>query len=354
MADGGDQNRSEAATPFKLRRARERGMVARGLDLAFVAVLLGTMAYAAVAGPVLVATLRLTMAHMLRDGIATARDPHAAALLSGQAMRPLFQPLALLGGTLVGLVLLVEIVQLRGLLFSAAPMKPDFTRLNPAAGAKKLLSLRMLKEAVKSVLKMGAYTATAVFAIRGSLAGASGRIIDASTLSGALWAGLVHLLLLFTAIAAGAAMFDQLLARGAFAKQMMMSRREVTRETKDREGDPRIRSKRRQLHTSFVRQAKGMAQLPGSDMLLVNPLHVAVALAYRPGEHLAPVVTAKGAERQAAMLRRAAMLYGVPVIHVPQLARALFRECELNQSIGAEHYRPVADLYHKLSEANHA
>ena len=73
------------------------------------------------------------------------------------------------------------------------------------------------------------------------------------------------------------AILDQILVRGEFTKQMRMSHREVTREHKEREGDPRIRQKRKQLHKEYASQSQGMGNLPGSDMLIVNPEHYARA-----------------------------------------------------------------------------
>ena len=248
------------------------------------------------------------------------------------------------------MVLLVEIVQLRGLVFSATPLKPDFTRLNPAKGLKRLLSVRMLKEAAKSIFKMTIYALIAWLAVRAALAGAASRVTDAAKLAEALDHGAMRLLLLFILAAAGFAVIDQLLARGEFAKQMKMSRREVTREHKEREGDPRLKAKRKQLHAAYARQAKGLGNLPGSDMLIVNPRHIAVALAYRAREHVAPVVTAIGADRHALQLKAAAARLGIPIFEQKQLARALFKDSEMGREIASHHYHAVAEFYFKRGE----
>lgn len=348
--EGQEQNRTEQATPFKLKRAREKGMVARGLDLGFLAALLGLIAFVVVAGPKLIAVLAVVMRRTLASGIASATDPQTAVSLAARSLWPVLQPVVLFGGTLIGVVLLVEVVQLRGLLFSATPLKPDFSRLNPAKGFKRLFSVRMLKEAAKSVLKMAVYTTMAYLAVRTAVTGSTTHVADAGTLAQALDNGAKRLLLLFILAAAGLTIIDQVLARGEFAKQMRMSKREVTREHKEREGDPRLKTKRKQIHAAFAKQAKGLGNLPGSDLMIVNPRHVAIAFAYRPGENTAPVVTAFGTDRHALQLKAAARRLGIPIFESRTLARALIKSAAMGREIAPQHYHAVAEFYFKLGE----
>jgi len=348
MAEGQEQNRTETATPFKLKKAREKGMVARGLDLGFVAGLIGLAAFVIVAGAELLSVLAVAMRRALTAGIVGAADPGAATALAAGSLWPVLRPVALFGGTVIAVILLVEIVQLRGLMFSATPLKPDFSRINPAKGLKRLFSAHMLKQAAKSILKMATYAIVATLAIRAALAGAGTRITDAPRLVEAIDHAAMRLILLFILAAAGLAVLDQVLARGEFAKQMRMSRREVTREHKEREGDPRIKSKRKQTHAQFARQAQALGNLPGSDMLIVNPRHYAVALAYTPGAGGAPVVTAKGTDRHALQLKAAARRHGIPIVEQRGLASALFRDGEMGREIAPKHYHAVAELYFKL------
>ena len=354
MAEGQDQNRTEQATPFKLQKARERGQVARGLDLGFVAGLVGLAAFALIAGERLIAVLAIEMRRALVSGIATAAEPGAATSLAARSLWPVLQPVVLFGGTVIGVVLLVEIVQLRGLMFSAHPLKPDFSKLNPAKGLKRLFSVRMLKEAAKSVVKMTGYAVMAWLAVRAALAGAAVRVTDAVRLAEALDHGAMRLLFLFILASMAFAVLDQVLARSEFAKQMRMSKRDVTREHKEREGDPRLKSKRKQIHAAFAKQAKGLGQLPGSDMLIVNPHHIAVALAYRPGMQAAPLVTAIGADRHALQLKAAARRLGIPIFEDQPLARALFKDSDMGREIAPHHYQAVAEHYFKLGDAARA
>ena len=354
MSEGQETNRTEQATPYKLKQAREKGMIARGMDLGFVAGLIGLAAFIIVAGPKLLLVLGIEMRRALISGVSSAGNPSAASALAAKSLWPVLQPVALFGGTIISVVLLVEIVQLRGLSFSAQPLKPDFSRINPAKGLKRLFSMKMLKEAFKSIFKMLVYAIVAWLAIRAALAGAGSRITDAAKLAEALDNAAMRLILLFILAASFFAVIDQILSRGEFAKQMRMSKREVTREHKEREGDPRIKSKRKQLHAGFSKQSKALGNLPGSDMLIVNPRHVAIALSYVTGVNSAPLVTAKGRDRHALQLKAEAVRLGIPIFASPKLARALFKECEMGREVSSTHFHAVAELYFKLRETANA
>jgi flagellar biosynthetic protein FlhB len=346
-----EQNKSEEATPFKLQRAREKGSVARGMDLSFFAGLLAFAGFVTIAGEAMIGRLAQMMRRALSAGIRNAGDPQQAVGVVSASYWPGLQPVILLGATILAIVTLLEIIQLRGFMFSAQPLKPDFSRINPAKGLKRLFSMRLVKEALKSVLKMTIYTVVAVLLIRTAISGVGSAINDAVGLTGAMRSAGMRMLWTFIGLAFFFAILDQILARGEFRKQMRMSRREVTRESKEREGDPRLKRKRKQLHAEFVKRTAGLGALPGSDMLIVNPQHIAVALAYdrtRPG---APVVRAKARNLHALMMKRRASQLGIPIFENPPLARALHAECETGAEIGQDHFHAVAELYFKLGAA---
>lgn len=346
--EGQEQNRSEEATPFKLRRARERGQVARSMEVGFVAGLVALASFLTIAGERFAGDLSQLMRSTLVAGIAAAGDPQASTAMISATYGPVLQPLALFGGTVVAIVVLLELVQLRGFIFTGHPLKPDFSRLNPAKGLKRLFSMRMLKETMKSILKAVVYGIAATLVIMGSIEELRAVSFEGDRLAVLLAQSGMQLLFVFIAIAIAFAFLDQVLVRGEFKKQMKMSRREVTREAKDREGDPRIKQKRKQLHEEYAKQSQGIEYLAGSDLVVVNPEHYAVSLRYDPERMKAPSVSAKGRNRFALALRDRAAMLGIPVIRNPPLARALFRDCTPGREIAADHYGAVANLYIEL------
>lgn len=343
-----EQNRSEEATPFKLKRAREKGQVARGMDLGFCGALVGLAGFSLSAGEeTMFALARMTRA-TLKTGIAGVDEAHEAQALIGAIYWSALGPVLAFGFGMILLLVAVEILQLRGVVFSTQPLKPDLSRLNPAKGLKRLFSVRMMKETLKSVLKMAAYGVVAWVVLAGAVETFADALGDARAMAGAIAAAGMKLLFAFIGVALVFAIIDQVIVRGEFAKQMRMSRRELTREVKDREGDPRIRGKRKQLHAEYAKQSGSAGSLPGSDVLVVNPVHYAVALRYEPATMRAPIVAAKGRELLARRLRQEAARLGIPIIHDPQLAHALWTKLVVGGEVNEALYRPVPQLYLRL------
>jgi len=346
MSEGSEQDKSELPTSYKLERARREGSVARGADLGFVSVLAALCAALWLIGERTVTTVM----HAAATGLAAA-DSGLVGLAGAQALTArLVEPVAavvlpVLGGVFA-LVLAIEFVQ-TGPVFSTRAFRLDFNRLNPAAGLKRLFSVRLLIETAKGVLKLALYGAIVGFVAMEAIRAAPS-ITDAGRLAATLGSLTLKLVGAAAAAAAAIALLDQLTARRQFLKKMRMSRREVKREHRDREGDPRLKQRRKELHGQFARTSQSLKGIRGADLVIVNPVHFAVALRYRPGVADAPIVVSRGSHAVALRLRRLAFAYGVPVIVDPPLARDLFRKSALNRPIPEDLFRPVADLYTAL------
>ncbi len=349
MAEPPDQNRSEAPTPFKLQKARERGNVARSIELGFLASLLTIAGYTLIAGEALMATFAQAMRIALTGGFAGAAEPGSAAGLPGDLGRRMIAPVALLGGTMAAVVILLELIQLRGFILTFHPLKPDWSRLNPAKGLRRLFTLRMVRETAKSIVKFALYAAATWAVARWAVTHLADATLDGERLAPTLRAAGLRLIFAFMAVAVGIAILDQILVRGEFVRRMRMSRREVTRESREREGEPRLKRRRKELHRDMVAQGKG--SLSGADLLVVNPEHFAVALRYDDAAMIAPEVVARGRGIHALRLREEAFRRGLPVIPDPPLARALFRACTIGNTVPPDRYAAVADLYIDLHRA---
>lgn len=345
MADG-ELDKSEQPTQFKLQQARRKGLVARGMDLGFLVGLVVLLAYMRITGQAFVQGL----ASGIRDTWISGpqiEDPVAmlavVPLLAGHVSDWLTLFLAILFAS----VLVFELVQ-TGVVFSAKPLTPDFSKLNPAQGLKRLFSMRILLETLKNVLKFAAYVTVALLVVRSKLHGDLGLVVDGRSLA-IFMTGLAGTLLMsFVLVAVVFAAIDQLLSRRMFAKTMRMSRREVKREMRDREGDPRIKQKRKQLHASFVKTSQSIRNLPGADVLVTNPQHLAIALRYDGASMPAPLVVSIGANQVAQRLKRLATAHGIPVVENRTLARALYRSGALDRFVPEACFAPVAGVYNEL------
>jgi flagellar biosynthesis protein FlhB len=133
-----------------------------------------------------------------------------------------------------------------------------------------------------------------------------------------------------------------LLVRWRHLRQLRMSREDLREEMRESEGDPQVKARLRRIRESRARQ-RMMAAIPNAAVVITNPTHFAVALAYQQGEAAAPRLVAKGADEMAARIRAAAEEHGVPIVANPPLARALFR-LEVETEIPPEHWQAVAEI----------
>jgi flagellar biosynthesis protein FlhB len=344
-----DLNKSEQATPFKLTRAREKGAVARGFDLGLLAGLAAAFGALSLMGAALGRALALSGERAFAAAGVIAPTAHATWAFAGSVFYPATQIVVWLAGAAFLTVLTLEFIQ-TGPVFTFEPLKPDFSRLNPSNGFKRVFSLRLVIETGKTLLKLVVYVAIAFFVTQAALANWTPAIRSGEGLAAALRSEGMRLLAFFTLAALAFAILDQLIVRRLFQRRMRMSRRELRREQRDREGDPRIRQRRRQLHRQLTRVAQSLRNVRGADVLITNPTHYAVALKYDPKRMTAPIVVSQLANQLAIRLRKLAFVYGVTIIESPRLARALFLRGEINKPIPESVYREVAEIYIALNK----
>lgn len=344
MAEESEQDKTELATPYKLERARKKGVVARGVDLGFLTGLAALLGYSAIVGP----GLGAAMARAARDawvmGPALTDDPFALLSFAASVSYLVLRPLALLSALIFAVVLLFELVQ-TGFVFSAEPLAPDFSRLSPSNGFKRVFSLRAFIEILKNIAKFFIYTALAVLIVRLVLRSDIASLSDGRALLAHLSSSGLRMLSVFFLGAILFAVIDQLIVRGTFSKRMRMTRRELRREARDREGDPRLKQRRRQLHREFTKARQSLRNLRNADVVVTNPQHIAVALQYEPRTMLAPKIVAVGTDHLAQRLRRLAFFYNIPTVENRPLAQALYYKASLNSTIPDTCFKAVADVY---------
>lgn len=339
-----DFDRTEEATSHKLEQARKQGSVAKSADFTAVAILaamVGTLYASGWDGLKQLARLQQTVfvqaarLDWRADGVAVWMGQLALHLL--HILAPLFLALAITA-------ILVNLLQI-GPLFTVKPLSPDLNRINPATGFKRLFSMRTLYETVKSILKLFILGTVAYFTIRDDIPGLVG--LSAMDVKGyprvllditaALLVKLVFTLLLIAAI-------DYAYTLWEFAKRMRMSRRDVRDESKQREGDPRIRARIRELRKEMLKRSKAINNLPSADVLITNPTHIAVALSYSHGTASAPKLVAKGAGELAHKMRQVASRHCIPVVQNRALARTLFREVDFEGYVPEKLYPQLAKI----------
>lgn len=342
MADE-DFDKSEAASAYKLERAREEGQVPKSQEVT------GTLVMA-----VVIATLHARglegVLHEFRFDSALVQRA-AMARDGAQIMGLLATTLDHLVWSLTPFLLTVMIAAVIGNVLQTGPMfapkalKPDWTRLNPVTGLKQLLSVRTLFHALRSCVKLTLLALVVWYALTDllpqfhHLAALPPRRYVETVLDdmGAIGLRVVIILTLIAAV-------DLLFTRRQFAQRMRMSKREVKDEHKQREGDPRIRQRQRELRQEMARKVGAISKAGGADVIIANPTHLAVALEYRHGQMESPRVVAKGAGALALAIRKVGRSQAVPIVENRPLARALFRQVGIGQHVPPELYADVARI----------
>lgn len=337
------QQKTEKPTAKRLRDARREGQVPRSRELSTAAVV--------GAG---VAAIMLSGGHLSEKGLGMMRE---ALIFDAETLG---HPQDLLGLLFVrltqGMTAIVPILLaclaaallapslLGGWNFAGKAIKPDFSRINPLKGLKRLFSSHGLVELCKAVAKflfVGGIGASYLWVHRDSVMS-----LGAAETGSAVGLSL-HLalgVLMWTTVAiAGIALLDAAYQLVSYKKQLMMSRQEVKDEFKEAEGKPEVKAKIRQMQAQMANR-RMMDKVPTADVVITNPTHYAVALKYEQNGARAPVVVAKGKDEIARMIREVAEANKVPMLSAPPLARALFRSVELDAEIPAALYAAVAQV----------
>lgn len=343
-----DQDKTEQPTPYRLQEARKRGQVPRSADLGGTLVMLAfSVAFAVAAGSVASAFAAALRRCLLLAGNAPVPGRGLAHWVA-VAFAPAGQALAPVALAVVVVAVAGNVLQTGGVM-SGFPLKPDFSRLNPAQAAKRIFGLRTLWELAKLAVKLLLFAAVAWHACgRIGLFVASMATANPAELPWlmrqvfvqvATW--LLLILLLLAAV-------DVLFVRREYLRKLRMSRRDIKDEVKRREGDPAVRGKRRRLAAELLKRSRSLRRVSEADVVMTNPTHVAVALRYRPKSMRAPVVLAKGTDRIAARMRTLAARSGVPMLRSPELARALFKECGIDEPVPPHMFGQLAPVYRWL------
>jgi len=342
MAEQSSQEKTEEATPKRLRDARKKGQVAKSRDLNTIVIL------------IIAFGLILFMRGYIGDQLRTLMQSNFELVTRGElgletivmeGQRTFMTYVKIMGPFLAVIVVVaigVGFFQI-GPIFSAEPMKPQVKRLNAVQNLKNMFKVKTLVELIKNIAKMSLIFLLAYLVVADSLreiVSTVGATPDQSaTLAGQL---VVSFLLKVFVVFIVIALIDLAVQRWEYKKQLRMSKDEVKREYKQDEGDPLIKSIRRQLHQELAMGDTRQA-VRSADAVITNPTELAVAVKYDDKEMVAPQVTAKGQRLFAETIREYAEEFGIPIIQNPPLAWTL-NEIDIGDEIPEELYAAVAEI----------
>ena len=329
--------RNQAPTPKRRRDARRDGRLPRSPEISSAAALLTMVA----TGSAFVPTMLRTMHGELQRSLGDVGDGRVLAkgriLASVGRLATSALPMVLIG-SLVGIM---AILSQGGIVLGSKTSKPSLKHLSLKRGLGKLNPKQAFPQLLKSLAKI-AVLAAAVWGpaqrlwagVRAgrSLTETLGRTGEA--VKSFLW--VAALALAIVAIA------DYIYTRRKLARDLKMTRQEVTDESKLAEGDPRLKSARRRKGFELARR-RSLPPIALADVIVTNPTHYAVALCYEEGSP-APRIIAKGVNASAARIRRQAARHGVPIVEHRPLARALHRQCKVGAYVPAALFDEVVGV----------
>lgn len=335
MPDDADR-KTEPPSKHKLQHARREGQVAVSRELAAACGMLAACAALALGGGRAVEELAALARSCWRGG---------DVQLWQVALTGVSRVVGTVGAAACPVVLLVLALQC-GLRFR---LRADPARLHPVRGLKNMFSRQRLADLVGMLVKLTALLGAGACALGWLLPDVLSCVrcgVDrAPAVTSFLLLRFFGVLLL---VSLTAGVLDWWIQRRRHLKKMRMTRREVQDEHKEQEGDPRQKSERRRVHRQILSGA-GVAGLRRARVVVVNPVHVAVALAYRHGEDEAPWVLVSGTGSAARRIRDAAMRLDVPVVQQVALARAL-RLVEPGDEIPENLYHATAEVIRSLED----
>ncbi len=338
--DSGEK--TEEATPHKLREARKKGQIAKGKDITGAALLFASFYTLQATGGFVWDNMVKISKHTYDQIPYEFSIPIVGKILSDAMLTMLIAVGPIFGVTML-VAIFIESLQ-TGFLLTLEPLMPKLEKLNPIEGFKKFFSMKQYVELLKSILKM----VVVIWLLYGALKEKFYLVLESQSMSltqiistvADIVMTVVTRLGIFYVIMAALDFFYQ---KYEHNKEMKMSMKEIKDEYKRLEGDPMIKQRQRDAARQMA-QGRQMGAVPGADVVVTNPIHIAVALEYKANMMKAPIVVAMGKRMVAREIRRIAEEHYIPIIENPPLAQALFKTATAGAEVPAEHYKAVAEI----------
>lgn len=358
MAEGPDkEERTESATPQRKEEARQKGQVAKSMELTSSTMfLIGLTTIWAIFPSIFVELSNIMEAafkllgdrcwsidpgHTLTD--TNIHHPVATIQFMGidvvKRIAKVFAPFMIV---MFVSALAINLVQV-GFLISGESLIPKFDRINVVKGVTRMVSTKTIVMFLQSMLKIFLVGYVLYITMRGEqdTIMAIGVMPIKSAISEItrimFKMGIRAAIFLFTLSA-----FDYIYQRWEYEKNLRMTKQEIKQETKQHEGDPQIKSRIRGIQREMA-QRRMMEEVPTASVVITNPTHIAVALKYDVGDDNAPSIVAKGERIVAERIKEIAREHNVPIVEDKPLARVLYK-LELGQEIPAMLYKAVAEI----------
>lgn len=342
MSDESDDgDKPYEATDRKLEEARKQGQFPYSGDLVTAAAYAGFTIFAAILGGSALVAAGEVFQTILAEGLRAGPDATIAMRDLRDALLALVFPAAGWFAVPAALALLAVVGQ-GGPVFAPARMAPAWHKISPLSTLRQRFGISGLVEFGKGLVKSTLFAVVLGYYLAGALPGiVAAAALDVRQVVVFLLDATVDVVTLATAVALAVGLFDLFWQRFNHSQRHRMSRKEMEDEMREAEGDPMLKSQRRQAGIAIALN-QAAAAVPKADVVIVNPTHYAVALSWDRGGGRAPVCVAKGTDDVALHIRKLAAEHGVPVRSDPPTARALHAAVAVGQEVPRAHFRAVA------------
>ena len=350
---GGSDNKSEKPTARRIRKAREKGQVARSKEVSSAAVLLGGLLMLLFFGQTILDALAHEMRQLLNFRVPSdITIEYLASITSSGGTRVVIILVPIL--LVITLCSVIANVAQGGLVFSAQPLGLHFEKLLPNKGLSRIFSKNGLVELLKSLVLLIAVAVLSYQVISKHLA-LYPRMILMDIRQILYWTAtisydvFIRVAVMLLVLAIG----DYFFQRYRFMEQLKMTKQEIKEEFKETEGDPTTKGRIRRIQREMARK-RMMADVPTADVIITNPTHYSVALAYKVDSMDAPRVVAKGVGFLALKIRELAQEHGIPLVENRPLAQTLYKTVEIGEFIPSNLYKAVAEILAYIYKAKNA
>ncbi|MFO7445029.1 MAG: flagellar biosynthesis protein FlhB [Ignavibacteriaceae bacterium] len=343
-AENEGQEKTEQPSSKKLHESREKGQVAKSMELNSFAIFTSGLLLLFIAQSYLGEKMSFLAKKIFGslDILEISQDNLFQFSFNGYIYY-----VTMLGPVLIGLIIVGLIVNIGqvGFHISSKALKPKMKKFNPISGIKRIFfSSKSITEILKSIVKLfiiGLFTYNILDDLIVSSTNLSNLTVDeiVNFMLDSAYTLLWQISLVYAAIAAA----DFIYQRYKFKKDMMMSKQEVKEENKQSEGDPQVKSRIRRVQFTMANK-RMMQNIPQADVVITNPTHYAIALKYDISKNGAPKVLAKGMDELALRIKDIATKNNIYMHEDRELARALYKNCEVGDEIPASLFKAVAQI----------
>jgi flagellar biosynthetic protein FlhB len=317
------QERTEQATPRRREKARQKGEVPRSRELTGIVGTWMIFLYFVFSGTFLISVMQ-----HIKEAFIRVKNPEfvSGAILTfiKEEIKWYFIQFIPIGAMLLFSILIVHFIQ-TGFLFTGATLVPDLSKISPLKGIKRLFSINAIFETIKGIFKLIALGVVIYIVLKKDVNILPLMVdMDVKAIAGLSFQKIYQLVFACLIMLTFFAGIDFAYQRWQYEKNLRMTKQEIKEEFKETEGSPLVRARIRSLQKEMARR-RMMQEVPKADVVITNPLHLAVCIRYDHDNMNAPEIVAKGANILAERIKEIARAAGVPIYENKPLARALYK-----------------------------